>query len=201
MTRNSTCLESPVVTRTEPSLESTWTRARPLTVYDLVHSSALAEAAARVLARTARAAKPANRSNSLLGLPFEKGRAIIVVYASAVWRSEVRAMVPAIKGTRIVSKRFRNRYLPRPALLLLAAPGFGRSAWRNCSGPTVFRTSALESQPRRAVVTPYWIKERLLVVWESVEMTTLTPRSLHIRRRRSLRSRRSGFFLLILGPP
>src|SRR6266853_2884315 len=97
MTRNSTCLESPVVTRTEPSLESTCTRARPLTVYDLVHSSALAEAAARVLARTARAAKPANRSNSLLGLPFEKGRAIIVVYASPVWRSEVRAMVPAIK--------------------------------------------------------------------------------------------------------
>src|SRR6266478_1124355 len=82
MTRNSTCLESPVVTRTEPSLESTWTRARPLTVYDLVHSSALAAAAAKVLARTARAAKPANRPNSLLGLPFEKRRAVMVVYAS-----------------------------------------------------------------------------------------------------------------------
>src|SRR5882724_10052448 len=82
MTRNSTCLESPVVTRTEPSLESTWTRARPLTVYDLIHSSALAEAVAKALARTARAAKPANRPDSLLGVPFAKGRAIIVVHAS-----------------------------------------------------------------------------------------------------------------------
>src|SRR5882757_2150512 len=82
MTRNSTCLESPVVTRTEPSLESTCTRARPLTVYDLVHSSALAEATAKVLARTARAAKPANRPNSLLGLAFATGRTVIVVYTS-----------------------------------------------------------------------------------------------------------------------
>src|SRR6267154_2128898 len=110
MTRNSTCLESPVVTRTEPSLESTWTRARPLTVYDLVHSSALAEAAAKVLARTASATKPANRPNTLLGLPFEKERAVIFVYASVfgvpkcvLWRLPLKVRESFRKGSATVT--------------------------------------------------------------------------------------------------
>src|SRR5712664_3859858 len=76
--------------------------------------------------------------------------------------------------------------------LSLAVPGFARSAARNSVVGRVLMTSCFSNQPRRAMVTPYWIKERFPVLWESVEMTTLTPRSLHMRRWTSLRSRRSG---------
>src|SRR6266850_5588998 len=79
-----------------------------------------------------------------------------------------------------------------PAALSLAAPGFVRSAARNSAVGRVLMTSFFSSQPRRAMVTPYRMKARFPVLWESVEMTTLTPRSLHIRRYTSFRSRRSG---------
>src|SRR6266851_5490351 len=148
MTRNSTCLESPVVTRTEPSLESTWTRARPLTVYDLVHSSALAAAAAKVLARTARAAKPANRPNSLLGLPFEKGRAVIVVYASVfgvpkcvLWCLLLKVRESFEKGSATVTccdPRFCSWSRPVSGVALggtaLAQPYSGHQPWKASHG-------------------------------------------------------------------
>src|SRR6266850_5583528 len=66
--------------------------------------------------------------------------------------------------------------------LSLAAPGFERSAARNSAVGRVLMTSCFSSQPRRAMATPYRMKARFPVLWESVEMTTLTPRSLHMRR-------------------
>src|SRR5262249_37430968 len=64
----------------------------------------------------------------------------------------------------------------------LAASGLGRSPAKNSSTGSVLRTSAFSSQPRRAIVTPCLIYARFPVLCESVEITTFTPRCLHIRK-------------------
>ena len=57
-------------------------------------------------------------------------------------------------------------------------PGLGRSAASKPSSGSVLMTSFFSSQPRRAVGTPYFIRAKFVVACASVEMTTLTPRSL-----------------------
>src|SRR5256885_5567589 len=95
--------------------------------------------------------------------------------------------------------RFGQR--PLAACFFRCAPGFGRRASRNSLTGKVLMTSFLVSQPLRAVVTPYRIKLKFAAVWESVEMTTFTPRSLHIRKYTSFKSRRSGYELHSIATP
>src|ERR1700761_3893215 len=79
--------------------------------------------------------------------------------------------------------------------------GLGRSAARNASTGSVLITFSLVSQARRAVITPYFMYLRLVVVCASVEITTFTPRSFAMRRWTSFRSSRSGYALHSIATP
>src|SRR5450631_1149247 len=68
------------------------------------------------------------------------------------------------------------------ATATLAAPGLGRSAAKNSAVGRVLMMSFFSSQPRRAVITPYFIILKCVDECASVEITTFTPRSLHIRK-------------------
>src|SRR5580693_5084127 len=88
---------------------------------------------------------------------------------------------------RLAVCQVKSKYPPAYLWLLAAcflreAPGLGRRAARNCSVGRVLMTSFFSSQPRRAMVTPCRINAKLAELCESVEMTTFTPRSLHILR-------------------
>src|SRR5579863_4660240 len=74
----------------------------------------------------------------------------------------------------------------------LAVAGFGLSTASNSASGSVLITSFFSIQPRRAVITPYFIRGRCVVECESVEITIFTPRFLAMRRWTSFRSRRSG---------
>src|SRR5689334_4130555 len=101
--------------------------------------------------------------------------------------------------------RFAARFFPRgaacPATCLALAPGFARNASRNFSVGSVLMTSFFSSQPLLAIVTPYRISARFVVLCESVEITTFTPRSLHILRYTSFKSSRSGYELHSIATP
>src|SRR3984957_12385378 len=64
----------------------------------------------------------------------------------------------------------------------VAAPGLGRSAAKNSAVGSVLMTSFFSNQPRRAVITPYFIILKCVDECASVEITTFTPRSRHMRR-------------------
>src|SRR5260370_34852964 len=85
-------------------------------------------------------------------------------------------------------------------LRLFPAPGLARRAARNSPAGRVLITSFFSSQPRRAMVTPWRIKARLPGLGESVEITTLTLRSLHMRRDTTFRARRSEYEVPAIGP-
>src|SRR6516162_1166323 len=121
MTRNSTCLVSPVEMRTAPSLVSTRTWARPVTVYDFVHSSAAVVLVPRENPAIARAATPAN----LRKTPLLKGT-MLIVGAYLVWRSNLLLTTVFLKK---VTKPTPERF-PPPSWrrgLLLTPPGMFHS--------------------------------------------------------------------------
>jgi hypothetical protein len=62
---------------------------------------------------------------------------------------------------------------PPTGVVGFAAPGFGRSAAKNCSTGSVLITSDFSSHPRRAVATPCRMNGRCSELCESVEITTL----------------------------
>src|SRR5271157_2588964 len=76
-----------------------------------------------------------------------------------------------------------------------------RNAPKNSPTASVLITSVFSSHPRRAILTPYRIKLRFPVLCESVEITTFTPRSLHILKYTSFKSRRSGYELHSIATP
>src|SRR6516162_1779920 len=94
--------------------------------------------------------------------------------------------------------RYRLSYLLTACFF---SPGFGLSADRNSFSGRVLMTSFFSSHPRRAIVTPYRMKLRFPVLCESVEITTFTPLSLHMRKYTSFKSSRSGYELHSIATP
>jgi hypothetical protein len=76
-----------------------------------------------------------------------------------------------------------------------------RSAPKNSPTGNVLITSLFSSHPRRAIFTPYRIKLKFPALCESVEITTFTPRSLHILKYTSFKSNRSGYELHSIATP
>src|SRR5208282_1533271 len=96
---------------------------------------------------------------------------------------------------RPLRKPFSSFSYPFAALL------FPRNSPKNSPTAIVLITSLFSSHPLRAIFTPYQINFRFPVLCESVEITTFTPRSLHIRRYTSFKSSRSGYELHSIATP